>query len=85
MAIKLNDLLRIQDLSNVKIRFNIKSSRIGFDPIDTYHQSREGILIANYYNSDKRIWFTILLTTIIPNQSNRRKLQCMRHRLRHHH
>ena len=57
MSIKLNDLLRIQDLSNVKIRFNIKSSRIGFDPIDTYHQSREGILIANYHNSDKRIWF----------------------------
>ncbi len=57
MAIKLNDILRIQDLSNVKIRFNIKSSRIGFDPIKRYHQSRESILIDNYTNSGKKIWF----------------------------
>ena len=57
MAIKLNDLLKIQNLSNVKIRFNIKSNRIGFDPIQAYHQSRESILISNYYNSEKRVWF----------------------------
>lgn len=57
MAIKLNDLLKIQNLSNVKIRFNIKSNRIGFDPIQTYHQSRESILISNYYNSEKKVWF----------------------------
>lgn len=57
MAIKLNDLLKIQNLSNVKIRFNIKSDRIGFDPIQAYHQSRESILISNYYNSEKRKWF----------------------------
>lgn len=57
MSIKLNDLLRFQDLSNVKIRFNIKSDRIGFDPIQSYHQSRKSILISNYYNSEKRIWF----------------------------
>lgn len=57
MAIKLNDLLKIQNLSNVKIRFNIKSDRIGFDPIKAYHQSRESILISNYYNSEKKEWF----------------------------
>jgi hypothetical protein len=57
MAIKLNDLLKIPNLSNVKIRFNIKSNRIGFDPIKEYHQSRESILISNYYNSEKRVWF----------------------------
>lgn len=57
MAIKLNDLLKIQNLSNVKIRFNIKSNRIGFDPIREYHQSRESILISNYYNSEKKEWF----------------------------
>lgn len=55
MSIKLNDLLKIQDLSNVKIRLNLSND--SYNAIDNYYNDKESLLIGNFYNSEKRKWF----------------------------
>lgn len=55
MSIKLNDLLKIQDLSNVKFRLNIQGG--DYDPIRFYSEDRERLLIGNFYNTGNKKWF----------------------------
>lgn len=51
MTIKLNDLLKIEDLSNVKIRLNIASG--DYDPMRLYRESKEELLLSQFCNSSK--------------------------------
>ena len=55
MSIKLNDLLKIQDLSNVKIRLNLSND--SYNAIDNYYNDKEGLLIGNFYNTGNKKWF----------------------------
>lgn len=55
MSVKLNDLLRIADLSNVKIRLNLSNG--SYNAINNYNNNKEGLLIGNFYNSENRKWF----------------------------
>lgn len=55
MSIKLNDLLKIQDLSNVKIRLNLSNDT--YNAIDKYYNDKESLLIGNFYNTGGKKWF----------------------------
>jgi len=44
--IKLNDILRIQDLSNVKIRFNIEDKN--YDPIRFFKKNRDKLMDGEF-------------------------------------
>ena len=43
-AILLNDILKMQKLDNVKIRFIVKSGSMGFDPLLKYRSDKESII-----------------------------------------
>jgi len=50
--IKLNDILRIQDLSNVKIRFNIEDK--DYDPIRFFKENRDKLMDGQFWNYEKK-------------------------------
>lgn len=51
MSIYLNDLLRIEDLRNVKIRFNQSNSEA--NPIDVFKKDRNSLLNWQFHNYSK--------------------------------
>lgn len=53
MEIKLNDILGINDLNNVRIRLNLSNK--SYDAIDRYHNDFKQMLIGNFHNSTNRI------------------------------
>ncbi|MDO4229975.1 MAG: GIY-YIG nuclease family protein [Capnocytophaga sp.] len=53
--ITLNDILKLEDLSNVKIRFNLSND--SWNALEHYHNDREKLLIGNFHNSENRKWF----------------------------
>ncbi len=55
MMIKLNDLLKLDNLSNIKVRFNLSSS--SYNAIGNYYTDKEKLLIGNFYNSEHKRWF----------------------------
>lgn len=71
--IKLNDLLRIEDLSNTKIRFNLMF-RDNWDPIQEFKNGNDHILLEGQYwnykskKSYKEGQITIGLIKIKPNE-----------------
>lgn len=56
-TILLNDILRMEDLSNVVIRLNIASEKANYDPIARFHDDKNGLMVGNFYNSSTRKWF----------------------------
>lgn len=57
MSIKLNDLLKIQDLSNVKIRLNIAWQ--DFDPITHYANDKEALMCGHFYGNPNRQMYNV--------------------------
>ncbi|MBI6118314.1 GIY-YIG nuclease family protein [Salegentibacter maritimus] len=53
MSIKLNDILNLQDLSNVKIRFNKENDK-EFDPIKHFKENKQALLNGNFHNYSKK-------------------------------
>lgn len=53
--IKLNDILRLENLDNVKIRLNL--SNTSWNALKLYHENIELLLIGHFHNSTKRRWF----------------------------
>lgn len=53
MEIKLNDILRIKNLDNVRIRLNLSNSK--WNALEHYHSNPELMLIGNFHNSGDRI------------------------------
>lgn len=53
--IKLNDILRIENLDNVKIRLNL--SNASWNALELYHNNPDLLLIGNFHNSTKKKWF----------------------------
>lgn len=56
-TILLNDILRMEDLSNVVIRLNIASEKANYNPIERYYNDKNGLMVGNFYNNSKRKWF----------------------------
>lgn len=54
-VIKLNDILKIEDLSDVKIRLNLSNNR--WNALSLYHEDPERLLIGHFHNSPKKRWF----------------------------
>lgn len=54
--IKLNDILRLEALGNVKIRLNI-SKEGSWNALKLYHENPNQLLIGNFHNSTKKKWF----------------------------
>ncbi len=57
MSIKLNDLLKIQDLSNVKIRLNIAWQ--DFDPIAHYAYDKEALMRGHFYGNPNQQMYSV--------------------------
>lgn len=55
MDIKLNDILKIENIDNVKIRLNL--SNASWNALELYHNNPDLMLIGNFHNSSKRKWF----------------------------
>ncbi|QQS51034.1 MAG: GIY-YIG nuclease family protein [Bacteroidota bacterium] len=53
--IKLNDILKIENLDNVKIRLNL--SNASWNALELYHNNPDLLLIGNFHNSTKKRWF----------------------------
>lgn len=53
--IKLNDILKIENLENVKIRLNLSNS--SWNALSLYHDNPNKLLIGNFHNSTKKRWF----------------------------
>lgn len=53
MEIKLNDILKIQNLSNVRIRLNLSNN--SWNALEHYHNNSDLMLIGNFHNSANRI------------------------------
>lgn len=53
--ILLNDILKIENLANVKIRLNL--SNASWNALEHYHNNPNQMLIGNFHNSTKRKWF----------------------------
>ncbi len=53
--IKLNDILRLENLDNVKIRLNLSNDT--FNALKHYHENSNLLLIGNFQNSTKKRWF----------------------------
>lgn len=53
MEIKLNDILRIENLDNVRIRLNLSNNK--WNALELYHSNPELMLIGNFHNSADRI------------------------------
>lgn len=54
-SIKLNDILRLEDLDNIKIRLNLSNN--SWNALTLYHENPNLLLIGNFQNSRKRRWF----------------------------
>lgn len=52
MEIKLNDILKIDDLSRVRIRLNLSNN--SYNALENYHNDPEKMLIGNFHNSPDR-------------------------------
>lgn len=53
--IKLNDILKLDDLSKVKIRLNLSNN--SWNALKHYHENPNLLLIGNFHNSEKKRWF----------------------------
>lgn len=53
--ITLNDILKFENLSNVKIRLNL--SNASWNALEHYHNDPNQMLIGHFHNSTKRKWF----------------------------
>ncbi len=53
--IKLNDILKIGNLENVKIRLNLSNN--SWNALKLYHNDPTLLLIGNFHNSTKKRWF----------------------------
>jgi hypothetical protein len=53
--IKLNDILKIEDLNDVKIRLNLSNN--SWNALELYHDNPNLLLIGNFHNSSKKKWF----------------------------
>lgn len=53
--IMLNDILRIGNLENVKIRLNLSNN--SWNALNLYHNDPDKLLIGNFHNSTKKRWF----------------------------
>ncbi len=51
----LNDVLRIKNLENVKIRLNLSNN--SWNALNLYHDDPNKLLIGNFHNSTKKRWF----------------------------
>jgi hypothetical protein len=54
-SIKLNDILRFENLSNVKIRLNLSNNF--WNALELYHDDPDKLIIGNFSNSAKKKWF----------------------------
>ncbi len=54
-SIKLNDILKLGNLDNVKIRLNL--SNTSYNALTLYHDNPNKLLIGNFHNSTKKRWF----------------------------
>lgn len=50
--IKLNDILRLERLDNVKIRLNLSNN--SWNALSLYHDNPNLLLIGNFHNSTKK-------------------------------
>lgn len=50
--IKLNDILRIENLDNLKIRLNLSNG--SWNALSLYHDDPNKLLIGNFHNSTKK-------------------------------
>lgn len=55
--IKLNDILRLENLDNVKIRLNLSNN--SWNALKLYHDNPNQLLIGNFHNSEKKKWFKV--------------------------
>ena len=55
--IMLNDLLRLENLENVKIRLNIDSRNNDFDPIKHFKEDKQKLFWGHFSNSEKKKFF----------------------------
>ncbi len=53
--IQLNDILRLENLGNVKIRLNLSNN--SWNALRLYHENPTLLLIGNFHNSTKKRWF----------------------------
>lgn len=53
--IKLNDILRIENLDSVKIRLNLSNN--SWNALNLYHDNPNQLLVGNFHNSTKKRWF----------------------------
>lgn len=53
--IMLNDILRIENLENVKFRLNLSNN--SWNALNLYHNDPDKLLIGNFHNSTKKRWF----------------------------
>lgn len=51
--IHLNDILKLENLENVRIRLNLSNS--SWNAMELYHSNPERLLIGNFHNTDKKI------------------------------
>lgn len=53
--IKLNDILKLESIDNVKIRLNLSNS--SWNALELYHNNPNLLLVGNFHNSAKKRWF----------------------------
>lgn len=54
-TIKLNDILKLENLDNIKIRLNL--SNASWNALEHYHNNPNHLLVGHFHNSPKRKWF----------------------------
>jgi len=54
-SIKLNDILRLENLDNVKIRLNLSNN--SFNALWLYHNDLDSLILGNFHNSTDKRWF----------------------------
>ena len=58
--ILLNDILKFDDLSNIKVQFHINSDSNDYDPLALFQSGKNGhkkLLEGNFWNSENKKWF----------------------------
>lgn len=53
--ILLNDILKLKDLNQVKIRLNLSNNK--WNALELFHNDKDRLLTGNFHNSEKRRWF----------------------------
>lgn len=56
-SIKLNDILRLEKLDNVKIRLNLSNNL--WNAINLYHEDPNFLRVGNFHNSINKKWFKV--------------------------